>query len=69
MASSIQCLAEPARRRHIWLHVDAGVGGYIAPFARMIGAEIPDFDFAVLGVMPISADLRTNGYTAEGAFA
>jgi len=62
-------LAELARRCNIWLHVDACVGGYIAPFAKMIGVEVPDFDFAVPGVMSISADLHKYGYTAKGASA
>jgi glutamate/tyrosine decarboxylase-like PLP-dependent enzyme len=60
-------LAELATRRNIWLHVDACVGGYIAPFAKMMGVEIPDFDFAVPGVTSISADLHKYGYAAKGA--
>lgn len=65
----IQELAALASRRNVWLHVDACVGGYIAPFARMIGVDIPDFDFAVPGVISISADLHKYGYTAKGASA
>lgn len=51
----------------LWLHVDACVGGYFAPFARMNGVELPAFDFAVPGVRTISADLHKYGYAAKGA--
>jgi len=56
-----------ALERDVWLHVDACVGGYFAPFARMNGVELPDFDFAVPGVCTISADLHKYGYAAKGA--
>ncbi len=60
-------LAALAREQGTWMHVDACVGGYFAPFARELGADIPDFDFAVEGVTSISADLHKYGYTAKGA--
>lgn len=56
-----------AERHGLWLHVDACVGGFIAPFARKLGYPIPDFDFAVPAVRSISADLHKYGYTAKGA--
>jgi sphinganine-1-phosphate aldolase len=56
-----------AERRGLWLHVDACVGGYIAPFARMIGRNIPDFDFHVPAVMSISADLHKFGFCPKPA--
>jgi sphinganine-1-phosphate aldolase len=49
------------------MHVDACVGGYFAPFARQLGVQLPDWDFAVPGVVSISADLHKYGYTAKGA--
>ncbi|HEX2892257.1 pyridoxal phosphate-dependent decarboxylase family protein [Vineibacter terrae] len=60
-------LAALAAEANLWMHVDACVGGYIAPFARKLGAPIADFDFAVPGVTSISADLHKYGYTAKGA--
>jgi len=63
----ISDLAEIALRRGVWLHVDACVGGYFAPFARMNGVAVPDFDFAVPAVHSISADLHKYGYCAKGA--
>lgn len=63
----IEALGEVAERRDLWLHVDACVGGYIAPFVRMNGAAIAPFDFAVPGVSSMSADLHKYGYCAKGA--
>ena len=56
-----------AEQTSTWLHVDACVGGYIAPFVRMNGVELPDFDFTVAGVKSMSADLHKFGYAAKGA--
>jgi sphinganine-1-phosphate aldolase len=53
--------------RGIWLHVDACVGGYFAPFAKMLGYPIGDFDFVVPGVRSLSADLHKFGYAAKPA--
>jgi glutamate/tyrosine decarboxylase-like PLP-dependent enzyme len=56
-----------AERRGVWLHVDACVGGYAAPFVRMNGADIAPFDFEVAGVSSMSADLHKYGFCAKGA--
>lgn len=63
----IPALSELAIARDLWLHVDACVGGYIAPFVRMNGAEIAPFDFQLPGVRSMSADLHKYGYAAKGA--
>ena len=63
----IEALGALAERRDLWLHVDACVGGYIAPFVRMNGGDVPPFDFEVPGVRSISADLHKYGYCAKGA--
>jgi glutamate/tyrosine decarboxylase-like PLP-dependent enzyme len=63
----IDRLSELALERNLWLHVDACVGGYIAPFVRMNGADIPAFDFELPGVRSMSADLHKYGYAAKGA--
>jgi sphinganine-1-phosphate aldolase len=60
-------LSDLALERNVWLHVDACVGGYFAPFARMNGVPVPDFDFALPGVRSMSADLHKYGYAAKGA--
>ena len=48
-------IAAAARAHGVWMHVDACVGGHFAPFARQLGADVPDWDFAVPGVTSISA--------------
>ncbi|MFN7055877.1 pyridoxal phosphate-dependent decarboxylase family protein [Hyphomonas sp.] len=63
----IAALGEVAAAKDVWLHVDACVGGYFAPFARMNGVPVPDFDFAVPAVCSMSADLHKYGYCAKGA--
>ena len=63
----ISDLAELAQERNLWLHIDACVGGFIAPFARELGQPIPDFDFTIPGVTSMSADLHKYGFTAKGA--
>ncbi len=60
-------IAALAQARGLWMHVDACVGGYIAPFARQLGYPIEPFDFSVPGVTSISADLHKYGYAAKGA--
>jgi glutamate/tyrosine decarboxylase-like PLP-dependent enzyme len=63
----IAALGEVAEKKDVWLHVDACVGGYFAPFARMNGVPVPDFDFDVPAVHSMSADLHKYGYCAKGA--
>ena len=50
---------------NLWLHVDACVGGYILPFFRELGVEMPRYDFTVPGVRSISADLHKYGYAPK----
>lgn len=63
----IEALSEVAVAQSLWLHVDACVGGYFAPFARMNGVPVPPFDFELPGVHSMSADLHKYGYAAKGA--
>jgi sphinganine-1-phosphate aldolase len=60
-------LSELAVSAGLWLHVDACVGGFMAPFARALGREIPAFDFSCPGVRSISADLHKFGYCPKPA--
>jgi len=63
----IPALGSLALEKGLWLHVDACVGGYLAPFVRRLGYPIPPFDFSVPGVLSMSADLHKYGFTAKGA--
>lgn len=67
MIDPIAGLGRLAERRGVWLHVDACVGGYLAPFVRMAGRAIPDFDFTVPAVASLSADLHKFGFCPKPA--
>jgi len=55
-----------AKEYGIGMHVDACLGGYLLPFVRKLGYNIPDFDFSVSGVTSISADIHKFGYGPKG---
>lgn len=59
-------LANIAKKKNIWLHVDACVGGMLAPFARDLGREVTNFDFSNPEVSSISVDLHKYGYNSKG---
>ena len=63
----IPALSDLALRKNVWLHIDACVGGYFAPFAKALGRPIPEFDFANPGVMSLSADLHKFGFCPKPA--
>ena len=61
----IEQLGTLALERGIWLHVDACVGGYVLPFMRELGEDIPAYDLSVPGVRSLSADLHKYGYAPK----
>ena len=52
--------------RGIGLHVDGCLGGFLLPFGRELGYDIPAFDFTVPGVTTMSADTHKYGYALKG---
>jgi glutamate/tyrosine decarboxylase-like PLP-dependent enzyme len=60
-------LSELALETGLWLHADACVGGWVAPFFERIGRGTPVFDFRLPGVRSISADLHKFGFTPKPA--
>lgn len=60
-------IAAAAAARGVLCHVDACIGGWILPYLRRAGREIPAFDLTVPGVTSLSADLHKYGYTDKGA--
>lgn len=51
----------------VWLHVDACVGGWIAPFFTANGRPTRHFDFRFEGVKSLSADLHKFGFCPKPA--
>jgi len=62
----IGALSELALDRGVGLHVDGCLGGFILPFGRELGYDIPVFDFRLPGVTSISADTHKYGYAFKG---
>lgn len=60
-------LSDLALEAGVWLHVDACVGGWLAPWFSTIGRPTPRFDFRFPGVMSISADLHKFGFCPKPA--
>jgi glutamate/tyrosine decarboxylase-like PLP-dependent enzyme len=67
LVDPIQDIAKLAQSKRLLCHVDACVGGFMLPFVRRAGYDVPDWDFSVPGVTSISADLHKYGYAAKGA--
>ena len=62
----IEDLAAVAAERGIGFHTDACLGGFVLPWARRLGYDVPGFDFRVPGVTSMSADTHKFGYAAKG---
>ncbi|MFC4003468.1 pyridoxal phosphate-dependent decarboxylase family protein [Prauserella oleivorans] len=59
-------IAVAAAERGVRLHVDACIGGWVLPYLRRAGADVPAFDFTVAGVTSISVDLHKYAYCPKG---
>ncbi|HEU5473844.1 MAG TPA: aspartate aminotransferase family protein [Actinophytocola sp.] len=59
-------IAAAAAERGVRCHVDACIGGWLLPYFRRLGAEVPDFDLSVPGVTSISVDLHKYAYCPKG---
>jgi sphinganine-1-phosphate aldolase len=62
----IAAIAANAAAQGVRCHVDACFGGWILPYLRRLGSDIPAFDFAVGGVTSISVDLHKYAYAPKG---
>jgi tyrosine decarboxylase/aspartate 1-decarboxylase len=54
-------LSELALEKSLYLHVDAAFGGFVLPFLKDLGYEVPDFDFSVPGVCSMTVDPHKMG--------
>ena len=57
----IEELSKVALENNIYFHVDAAFGGFIIPFLRRIGSDLPVFDFSLEGVCSITVDPHKMG--------
>jgi tyrosine decarboxylase/aspartate 1-decarboxylase len=57
-------LSDICLKENVFLHVDAAFGGYIIPFMRKLGYNIPSFDFKNPGVCSITIDAHKMGCSA-----
>jgi tyrosine decarboxylase/aspartate 1-decarboxylase len=54
-------LSELALEKSLYLHVDAAFGGFVLPFLKDLGYDVPDFDFSVPGVCSLTVDPHKMG--------
>lgn len=62
----IEPIAAAAAARGVRMHVDACIGGWVLPYFRRLGREVPEFGFAVDGVTSVSVDLHKYAYCPKG---
>ncbi|MEM3437269.1 MAG: tyrosine decarboxylase MfnA [Nitrososphaerales archaeon] len=55
-------LSDIALNEGIYLHVDASFGGFVLPFLRDLGYNVPNFDFSLKGVCSITIDPHKMGF-------
>lgn len=48
-------------KHNLYLHVDAASGGFMIPFAKEVGVEMPQFDFSLKSVMSMTVDPHKYG--------
>lgn len=65
----VEALGRIAHERGVWLHVDACIGGYLAPHVARFVPAMPRFDLGLPGVRSLAADLHKFGYAANGVSA
>ena len=56
-----------AQEHDLLLHVDACMGGFLLPYFRRLGVDVPPFDFSVPGVTSMSMDFHKYAFAAKGA--
>ncbi len=49
----------------LWLHVDACVGGFLLPFFRELGEDVPDYNLEVPGVRSLTIDLHKYAFAPK----
>jgi glutamate/tyrosine decarboxylase-like PLP-dependent enzyme len=60
-------MAQVAAKHDLWFHVDACMGGFLLPYFKRLGENIPPFGFEVPGVWSLSMDLHKYAYCPKNA--
>lgn len=63
----IEEMAAIAKENDILFHTDGCMGGFLLPYFKRLGKDVPPFDFSVPGVTSMSMDLHKYAYTPKGA--
>lgn len=63
----VEQIAAAAADRGVLCHVDACIGGWLLPYLRRAGREVPPFELTLTGVTSLSVDLHKYGYADKGA--
>lgn len=59
-------IAAVARAHRVACHVDAGLGGWVLPYAEASGRDVRPWDFRVKGVTSMSVDTHKYAYAPKG---
>lgn len=62
----VEPVAAAAAARGVRCHVDACIGGWVLPYFRALGEDVPPFDLSVPGVTSLSVDLHKYAYCPKG---
>ncbi|HID24907.1 MAG TPA: tyrosine decarboxylase MfnA [Thermoplasmata archaeon] len=60
----IKEISEICAEKNIFLHIDAAFGGFLIPFLKEMGYNLPAFDFSLEGVCTVSLDAHKMGCSA-----
>lgn len=63
----VEALGQLALEHDVPLHVDGCIGGWLLPYLRELGVDLPAFDLSVPGVTSLSVDLHKYAYAPKGA--
>ncbi|HJN74894.1 MAG TPA: aspartate aminotransferase family protein [Myxococcota bacterium] len=67
VCDDIEGMGQLALDKGLLLHVDACMGGWLLPYYRRLGLDVPRFELDVPGVTSISMDLHKYAYCPKGA--
>lgn len=63
----VEELAQTLSQKGVFLHVDAGLGGFLLPFCQELGiSDVKPVDFNIEGITSMSIDIDNYGASAKG---